>query len=436
MKRSICADVSRKNVPDDPAGTADASSKGHCENGLFPSLRTLPSGIFAVSFFGLFLGISTTMVYSQLGMFLKNELNASEAVVGFIDGVVEFIAFVCRVGSGILSDYLSERKLILYIGCSLTLIARPLFAMAATPLMVVLTQSLERLGNGFQATPRDALIADLSREAERGRSYGFSRSLKTIGSFLGTPVAILIMYLSCDNYRTVFFCATIPVVISFFCLMKVKTPRDLVHKAEETERKIHNPFRRRYLKSLDLVFWKILILAFLFEMGHFAESLLPIYGSNFLSKTTSGAVSMFISTGQVCCSFPIGLYADRFGRGRFIKVCMIMMILANVCFLSASSIAFVYAGAFLWGGQMTAVQGLFLSIICGKVDEHLRATAIGVYYLTIGSAYFISSMLAGQIWTTWGSDYAFMYSIFFSCLGLITFRMFIPKKYEYADRSR
>jgi MFS family permease len=346
--------------------------------------------------------------------------------------VIEFVAFLCRIVSGVVSDYLSERKLILCIGCSLTLIARPIFAMATTPLMVVLTQSLERLGNGLQATPRDALIADLSRDANRGKSYGFSRSLKTIGSFLGTPIAILIMYLSCDNYRTVFFCATIPVVISLFCLMKIKTPQDLNQETGKVKQKIENPFKKKYLKSLDMVFWRILILAFLFEIGHFAESLLPIYGSSFLSKTTSGSVSMFISIGQVFCSYPIGLYADRFGRGRFIKVCMAMMILANACFLYASSIAYVYAGAFLWGGQMTAIQGLFLSMISKRVDEHLRATAIGLYFLVIGTGYLLASTFAGKIWASWGSEYAFMYSMFFAVLGLITFRMFVPKKHEFA----
>ncbi|MDR1560996.1 MAG: MFS transporter, partial [Holosporaceae bacterium] len=323
------------------------NSSGHRKDGFFCMLKFGQNGVFAVALFGLFLGISTTMVYSQLGMFLKTELHATEATVAFIDGIIEFFAFISRIFAGILSDYMSERKLILFLGCFMTLLARPIFSIATSPLMVIITQSMERIGNGFQATPRDALIADLTTKEDRAKSYGFSRSLKTIGSFLGTPLAILIMYLSCDNYRIVFLCATIPVVIAIFCLMKVKTPEEIQNKKEIKNREVVNIFQKKYLKSLDISFWKILALAFLFELGHFCESLLPIYGSNFLSKTASGSVSMFISVGQVLFSFPIGLYADRFGKGVFIRVCMSMMILANVSFIFAYSIAYVYLGALL-----------------------------------------------------------------------------------------
>ncbi|MDR1561072.1 MAG: hypothetical protein LBS23_01820, partial [Holosporaceae bacterium] len=83
-----------------------------------------------------------------------------------------------------------------------------------------------------------------------------------------------------------------------------------------------------------------------------------------------------------------------------------------------------------WGGQMTAVQGLFLSIITSKVDAHLRATAIGIYYCALGTAYLVASSCAGHIWTNFGSKFAFLYSIFFSSLALCVFRLLLPKKYE------
>ena len=37
---------------------------------IFDIFSTLPNGVFAVSLFGLFLGMSTTMVYGQLTLFL------------------------------------------------------------------------------------------------------------------------------------------------------------------------------------------------------------------------------------------------------------------------------------------------------------------------------------------------------------------------------
>ena len=188
--------------------------------------NSLPKGIFAISLFGLFLGASTTMIYSQLGLFLKNELHATELKIAFIDGVVEFIAYVTRVFSGMISDYFMNRKFILYVGCVITLFMKPLFAIAQSPLVVMIAQSIERIGNGLQATPRDALIADLSDPSNRGQSFGFSKSFKTVGSLLGTCVAIAIMWLSSNNYRLVFACATIAVAISILNQDKTRNTRE------------------------------------------------------------------------------------------------------------------------------------------------------------------------------------------------------------------
>ncbi|MDR2417393.1 MAG: MFS transporter [Holosporales bacterium] len=401
----------------------DIPSSSPFYKGFFFISKFVPKEIFAISFFGLFLGMSTTMVYCQIGMFLKTELHATEATVALIDGVIEFVSFICRILAGILSDYFRDRKLILLFGCLATLFARSILAAAASPLTVTLIQTVERIGNGFQATARDALIADASHIGNRGKAYGFSRSLKTIGCLSGIPLSILVMYLSHDNYRAVFLCATIPVMLSIICLLTIKIPKE-ANRKEDTA--IKNPFRWKYLRSLDVVFWKILLLAFIFEIGHFTETLLPIYASKFLSKTTTGLESMFISLGQILLSFPVGLYADKFGKNILIKICIVFMIVANISFIFIDSIIGVYLGAFLWGGQMTAIQGLFLSLISEKANQHIRATAIGIYYCVVGIAFLLSSIIAGRIWIHFGGKYAFIYSLSVSCVALVAAKSLLP----------
>ncbi|MDR2158105.1 MAG: MFS transporter [Holosporaceae bacterium] len=406
----------------------------YSKDGFFFALRNLPRGVFAVSLFGLFLGVATTMVYSQLSLFLKNELGATASDITLLDGIVECLSFVTRVFAGPVSDFLKERKIILYVGCFITLFARSFLAVVNSWWVVMFVQSAERVGNGVQATPRDALIADLSPKKYRGRSFGFSRSMKTIGSLSGTLIAVHIMYTSGNDYRFVFWCAIIPVIIAIICLNGVKTPREL---AQIPEKKVapENPFKKKYLKSLDSQFWKIILLALIFEMGHFTEHMFPIYANNFLSTTLSGTASSFISVGQVLLSFPIGVLADKYGKGRLIVVCMILMIVANISFIMAPfmknyPIINVYLGAFLWGGQMTAIQGLFLSLISERVDFHLRATAIGIYSLMLGVAYLTASSIAGRIWDNFGSMYSFIYSMFFSFLALCLVRVLIPRECE------
>ena len=402
---------------------------------------SLPKGIFSVSLFGLFLGASTTMIYSQLGLFLKNELHATEAKITFIDGFVELIAYAVRVFSGIISDYYMNRKFILIIGCVITLCMKPLFGLARSAMMVIFAQSIERIGNGLQAVPRDALIADLSDTNTRAQSFGFCKSFKTFGAFLGTSTAILIMYLSSCNYRLVFFCATIPVVIAILCLSQIKENqgRDFSNSSKDSDKKLENPFKRKYLKSLDMSFWKILALASIFELGHFSESVLPVYACEFIPVSVAGSISLFISLGQVLLCYPIGKLADKYNKRIFIKVCMSFMIISNFLFYTAHmcpykilAIINIFVASFLWGGQMSSIQGLFLSLISERVDPHLRGTAIGVYYLMVGFAFFIASLIGGHLWTYFGFQYAFFYSIAFSVFSLFIFNSLLPKKVEIA----
>ena len=81
--------------------TSDSQNLCNCDSfwGRVVRFFTLPRGIFAVSLFGLFLGASTTLIYSQLGLFLKNELCVTEAKIASLDGFVEFIGNRQRLSS-------------------------------------------------------------------------------------------------------------------------------------------------------------------------------------------------------------------------------------------------------------------------------------------------------------------------------------------------
>ncbi len=392
--------------------------------------QPLPKGVFAISFFGLFLGASTTMVYNQLPMFMKHVLHASALKIAFIDGMVEFLSYFMRVFSGAISDYLKNRKFILLIGSIIIVFVKPMFGFAKSAVMVMFAQSFDRIGNGFQASPRDALIADLSTKHSRGRSFGFSKSLKTAGSLLGSLIAIALMYFTNDNYRMVFFCSAIPVMIAIVCLCKLKSSHH--DKTDEMVvkdfRYLRNPFQKKYLQSMDMDFWKLIILATIFELGHFSEHLLALRANDFIGKGYAGSVGIFVALGQILCSYPIGLYADKLGKKIFIQLCMVLMIIASVSMMFATSIFSVFLGAFLWGGQMTATQGLFLSAISDKVDHHLVGTAIGTYYIAIGIAFFLASMIAGNLWTNFGSSLAFVYTIGCSLFSLGVTSFLYPKK--------
>lgn len=391
-------------------------------------------GIFMIAIWSLLMGLTTTMIYSQLGMFLKHELHATAIKIALFDGIVEFMSNLTRIFAGTISDFIRNRKFILLIGCFFTLLIKPLFIMAHSVYSLFVAQSLDRIANGMQASPRDALIADLSNPINRGQSYGLNRSFKTIGAFAGTLIAIGILYFLPGQYRLVFFISFIPAIIAFFILLKIKENKNVsdISKINEDERNIKfqfkNPFTKKSIMSLDKSFWKLIAFIGLFELSHFSDALLSIRANDFVSPTLASSSAIFINLGQLVFAYPIGLFSDKFGKIKFIRLCICMMIISNLLMLLANTALIVFLGAFFWGGQMSAIVALFLSVVSESVDKHLRGTAVGIYYTVVGVGYLFASTIAGSIWTQFGSKYAFAYSITICVVCLLLSRYMIKEK--------
>lgn len=81
--------------------------------------------------------------------------------------------------------------------------------------------------------------------------------MKTFGALLGTPIAIGIMYLTSDNFRTVFLCATVPVILSIICLVSVKTSNmeeRSIQKRESIQAKISKIVGQIILEIVSPIF--------------------------------------------------------------------------------------------------------------------------------------------------------------------------------------
>ncbi len=370
-----------------------------------------------VAFYGLFLSLSTQMLYSHLALFLKFGCNSSDAQIATIDGFVEFLSYITRIFSGAISDYLYDRKLLLVIGCSIAIIVKPVFAAAHLVLEVVCAEIVERLSSGVQASPRDAFIADLSPKFKLGASLGFCKSLKTVGGVLGSIIALGIIWFSSNNYRLLFILSSIPALLALFCVLKIKNSEKLRSKIK----KFDNPFQRKYLKSMDSGFWKLMFLAFVCELGHIGESLLTLRSTQFFSQTLAGMTSVFAAIGQILFSYFMGIASDRMNKMNLIKINLFLILISYGLMLrEASGIVYLICVLILCG-QYAAMQLLFLSIISTHVSINLRGTAIGVFYCIIGFAYMLSTNICGFLCQNFSYASAFVYVFFISSIAIVMF---------------
>lgn len=382
-------------------------------------INNFSKNIWLVAFFSFFLSISTQMLYSHLALFLKFGCDVSELKIATIDGFVEFLSYIIRVFSGAISDYLYDRKLFLLIGCSIAIIVKPIFAVTNSFFIVFFTEIAERLGSGIQASPRDALIADLSDNKKLGTSFGFCKAMKTTGGIIGSLIALIIVYFSCNNYRLLFTLSTIPAIFAIFCMKKIKIPDSKNKKLNNKTQKLNNPFSKKYLKSLDLAFWRLIFLAFLCELGHFGESLLTLRASHLLSPNFAGITSVFGALGQILFAYFLGIASDKIEKFKILKINLTLILISYILMgFSLSPVAY-FLGIFSMYGQYAVIQLIFLSLINSHVSKNLRGTAIGVFYCTIGFSYMISTRTCGFLCQNFGYSPAFLYTFFMSAIALL-----------------
>jgi MFS family permease len=163
--------------------------------------------------------ISSEIVHGLLPLFLTATLGASVAMVGLIDGIAEATASISKVFSGYISDRIGRRKPLILLGYGMGALSKPLFAIAASPLPILGARFVDRIGKGLRGAPRDALVADVTSPAIRGRAYGLRQSLDTVGAFLGPLLAIGLMALFANDMRAVFWVAVFPGLVAVFLVI-------------------------------------------------------------------------------------------------------------------------------------------------------------------------------------------------------------------------
>ena len=113
--------------------------------------------------------LSSEVAVRTLPLFLANVLGVGTGIIGFIEGVAETTATLLKMVSGYLSDRLGKKKALTLWGYGLSGFTKPLLYFANTWALVLLIRFLDRAGKGIRTAPRDALIADVTPQAQRGR---------------------------------------------------------------------------------------------------------------------------------------------------------------------------------------------------------------------------------------------------------------------------
>ncbi|MCF8578375.1 MFS transporter [Enterobacter ludwigii] len=369
----------------------------------FPVLSQIPKGVWVVGGVSMLMDISSESIHSLLPLFMMTTLGTSVLFIGLIEGLAEATALFIKVFSGAISDYLGQRKGLALLGYGLGALSKPLFALASSSGMVLGARLMDRTGKGIRGAPRDALVADVTPPEMRGAAYGLRQSMDTTGAFLGPLLAVSLMLLLDNDFRTVFWIALIPGLLSvallYFGLQEPKTP---------VEHKRTNPIKRANLKRLGKGCWWVIGLGAVFTLARFSEAFLV------LRAQQSGVPLAFIPLVMVVMNvlyslsaYPFGKLSDGMSHTRLLQWGLMVLISADVVLALSSHWIGIILGVALWGVHMGMTQGLLAAMVAKTAPADLRGTAFGIFSLVSGVGLLIASVSAGAIWEMFGAQYTF-----------------------------
>ncbi|WFP62259.1 MFS transporter [Mesorhizobium sp. WSM4904] len=379
-------------------------------------LRTIPAGIWALGLVSLLMDVSSEMIHALLPIYLVTVMGASMVTVGTIEGIAEATAAITKVFSGALSDWLGKRKLLAVIGYGLAALTKPVFPLASSVGWLVAARFVDRVGKGIRGAPRDALVADIAPAHARGASFGLRQALDTVGAFVGPLLAIGLMWLAANQFRTVFWAAVVPGLLAVALLVAA------VHEPARPAglREVRAPLSLAELRRLGSPFWLVVCVATVFTLARFSEAFLILRAQAMdLPIVLAPLVLVVMNVVYSLAAYPAGVLSDRVNRLTMLILGFLILIAADIVLAFPGNLAGVALGVALWGLHLGFTQGLLATLVADTAPAELRGTAFGMFNLSGGLALLAASLLAGMLWDLFGPRMTFLAGAGFTALALL-----------------
>jgi MFS family permease len=368
----------------------------------------------------MFTDISTEMILGILPIYVITQLGATKELLGLMEGSAEFLNYMFRVFSGAISDRLSRRKPLIFLGYGLSTIAKPLFAVATSWSGAFVVRLTDRVGKGIRTSPRDALISESVKEAKSGTAFGLHRSADQVGAVLGPVLAFLLLPLY--GARGIFWISLIPGALSLVVL--VHWVKDRRGTGAST------PVFRNARAVLTKRFKFFLLVMGVFALGAYNFSFILVKASALgASADTATLVYATLNVATVVVGLPSGILSDRFGKEKFLLVGFGIFFLASLAgLLSTGEVLLGFVIAFIYGAYIGISEALQRALVPSLVSTELKGTGYSVYYLVVGTCSLIANLVFGALSDWFSLGVAFTYSLITCSLGIIGMLGFIISK--------
>ncbi|HEX8068412.1 MAG TPA: MFS transporter [Pyrinomonadaceae bacterium] len=392
--------------------------------GLWARYRTLPRNVFAISLVSLLNDASSEIIYPLLPLFLAGALGATPAVIGLVEGGAESVASFLKLFAGYWSDRAGRRKYPVVFGYGLASCARPLLAFAQTWPQAFAVRLADRIGKGIRSAPRDAMIADAARPAQRGLAFGFHRAMDHGGAIIGPLLGFaLLAWLAANpdaptqaEFRRVFLWAAVPALAAMLVVVFFVRETHAGRAADGAQ-----PAPARFtLRGFDGNFKRFLLLVALFTLSNSSDAFLLLRARDAgISAATLPLLWAALHGSKVLSSLVGGDLSDRLGRKKLIIAGWLLYAAVYAGFAFVTTAGAAWALFLVYGVYFGLCEGVEKALVADLVRPEQRGTAFGLYNLAFSSTVWPASLLMGALWLWRGPRAAFILSALLGALAAL-----------------
>jgi MFS family permease len=330
--------------------------------------------------------LGSDIIYPIWPMFVTATLGANMSILGFIDGLGEAIVSLSQAASGYFSDRLHRRKVFIWLGYAFGSVSRIGYALSTVWIQLIPFRVFDRMGK-IRGAPRDAIVADISTDQNRGRNFGLLRSMDNLGAVCGIVVCLLFIDI---GYQNLFLIASIPSAVAVFLIIR------FVKESESVKAKV---FKGLSFKSIDRNLWIFFCSSAVFALGAFSYSFLLLYARDAgLQPSMMPVLYLIFTVVAALFSLPFGRLADLIGRKPVMLLSFACWGLTCLGFLALRGTLGAVLCFIAYGLHRAAMEPVQKTLVSELSPEGLRASTLGAYQMVIGLCAFPSSFVAGLVW--------------------------------------
>ena len=357
--------------------------------------------IWILSLVSLFTDMASEMLYPIMPVFLRS-IGFSFVLIGVLEGFAEAVAGISKGYFGKKSDVTGKRLPFVQFGYALSAISKPMMAAFIYPLWIFFARTIDRLGKGIRTGARDAMLSDECVAENKGKVFGFHRSMDTMGAVLGPAIALVYLYYHPANYKTLFIIAFFPGVAAILFTLFIKEKNRRNETEIPKEKNFFVVFS--YWKQSSTEYKRLLIGLLLFATFNSSDVFLLLrMKESGLADTAVIGVYIFYNLVFALLAYPVGILADKIGLKKVFLAGLFVFAIVYAGFAVNNNLIIFFVLFFLYGLYAAATEGISKAWISNIVSGNETATAIGTFSGLQSICALLASSLTGFLWYKFGS---------------------------------